>query len=56
MNKEELIQFLKENLTIKLTTKEETDFYRGLVGYELNVEIHLGNEIISSSSDSIDIK
>lgn len=42
MNKEELIQFLKNNLKIELSKVEDWETT------ELEVRLYLGNEIISS--------
>lgn len=44
MSKEELIEFLKENLKVNLSTD------RACNGYYVNVEILLGKETISESS------
>jgi hypothetical protein len=56
MTKEEIIQFLRDNLTISVTTEPHDDFYRGVTGYDIKVKVSLAEEVISESYDSIDIK
>lgn len=50
MTKEELIQFLKDNLTIEV----ESDADEGYV--ETTVTLYLGDEMITSSSDYANIR
>lgn len=50
MNKEELIEFLKENLSVSVYLNSSSDFYS--TGFEVTVSLQLENEIIASSSDS----
>lgn len=51
MNKEELIEFLKENLTIELNTKLDYG-YEGIETY-LVVNLKLGDNVISSDRISL---
>ncbi len=53
MDKDELIQFLSDNLTIELTTQKTWDFGANYV--TIKAVLMLDNKIISQSSDTIDI-
>lgn len=46
MNKEELIQFLRENLKVSVWCD-----YDGCDSHQVNVSLYLGDEEISKSSD-----
>lgn len=46
MTKEELVEFLKENLTVELTTK--SDYSYGGVDRFLSVKLKIDDEVISS--------
>ena len=52
MTKEELIKFLKEELTIELSANEDC-FHSPTI--TIDVTLYLGDEEISSSSDNVDI-
>lgn len=52
LNKEELIQFLKENLQISIY--DSTDTYDGHT--QLTVSVKIGDEVISSSSEWLYIR
>ena len=52
MTKEELIQFLKENLQISIY--DSTDTYDGHT--QLTVSVKIGDEVISSSSEWLYIR
>jgi hypothetical protein len=51
MTKEELIQFLKENLKVKVNHSHP--FYDDGIGDHLRVELYLGNERIDWDEDYI---
>jgi len=54
MNKEELIEFLKENLTIEVELVPHERGYCKSDSYGVKVSIFLGEEVISTSeTDSI---
>ena len=52
----EVIEYLKENLKIKIETKAIDDYYRGTVGYDIKVLICIAEEEISVDESSISIK
>lgn len=56
LSKEQLLSLLKEHLKISITTKPHEDYYKGVTGYDINVQLHLGTELISESTDTIDVK
>lgn len=51
MTKEELVSFLKENLTVNIETSRD-DFGSGC---RVEVSLSLDGEIISETSDTVDI-
>jgi len=55
MTKEELINFLKESLEIKIDMKSDSDYYSRLQYVDITVTLMLGEEIIHSASDSLTI-
>lgn len=50
MSKEELLQFLKDNLQVKVNHQRRDDYI------ETKVSIYLGDELITDGLDSEDIK
>jgi len=55
MNKEELIEFLKENLRIKTEIVSSETSYSGPYSHSVKVSILLGDKVISESeSDTFD--
>jgi len=56
INEEQLRQFLKDRLQIKIETKEQHDYYKELCGYEIKVSLELSGEQIDYDSTLIFIK
>lgn len=55
MTKDELIAFLKENLSVRLTVQQEYDSYgRDEKTYEVRVGLFIDQEEISTSYDRFD--
>lgn len=52
MNKEELLELLRENLTISITTDYQSGYYNENY-HKIKVEIKFDDEVISSSEDTI---
>lgn len=50
MNKDELIKFLKENLSIEISRKEEWNDHYDTFDV-IKVELKLGDEVISTTED-----
>ena len=50
MNKDELIKFLKENLSIEISRREKWNEYCDTFDV-IKVELKLGDEVISASED-----
>jgi hypothetical protein len=54
MNKEDLIQFLKDNLTIDIRATPEREYYHGVVGANLVLTLKICDDVIDTSETSID--
>lgn len=54
MTKEEMIAFLKENLTVSVILENEYGYYSSN-GVKVRVTISLGDEKITESSDSVSL-
>lgn len=52
MTKEELLELLKESLTISITTDYHSGYYNDNY-HQIKVELRLDDEVISTSTDSI---
>lgn len=50
MNQEQLLAFLRENLTVRLDISHRQDFYNNKM--DVKVQLRLGEEVISESEDS----
>jgi hypothetical protein len=53
MNKEELIQFLKDNLKIEIKTEDDWDYYAGTTGVDIEITLKIGYEVINTSTNSV---
>jgi hypothetical protein len=56
LTKAQLLELLKEHLTISITTQPQDDYYRGTVGYDIKVDLSFDGTLISESTDSITLK
>ena len=56
MDINELKEFLKDNLSITITTKEEPQYFESSACVEIKATLHFGSEVISESTDSIYIQ
>jgi hypothetical protein len=53
MDKGELLEFLREHLKIEVSTRATSDW--GSKGYDVEVTLLLGDEVISQHKDSIEM-
>lgn len=55
MDLNELKELLKDNLSIEITTKEESQYFESSAYVEIKATIYFGSEVISESTDYINL-
>lgn len=55
MDINELKEFLKDNLSITITTKEEPRYFESSAYVEIKATLYFGSEVISESTDYINL-